>query len=88
MISAKRSQFLWGLLFATISMVYLSYMLTYLKDARKCDKYMSDQDQQFRNAAVVITWLALVVTGFSWLGMVSILLFGDNMGGSSHYALV
>ncbi len=47
-----------------LELVYAVFLLMYLTHAQKTDMYMSTQDQTFRKAALVITWIWTVLIGF------------------------
>lgn len=47
---------------------YCIFMLLYLTDAKKCDKYMSSRDANFRKVALVLTWISVVIIGIGLLG--------------------
>jgi hypothetical protein len=70
---------LWtGLIFGGLALAYGIYMLMYLQDAKKCDAKLSKRDRQFRQAAVVITWIEVVMTGLSCLGLLIAILAGAS----------
>jgi hypothetical protein len=48
-----------------LGLVYGIFMLIYLKDAKKCDKYLSKRDQTFRKVAYYVTWVDVVLTGLA-----------------------
>ena len=56
-----------GLVASLLVFVYTLYMMYYLTNAEKCDKYMKKQDQDFRKASLIITWISLVLSGISLL---------------------
>lgn len=57
-------------------LTYGIFMLLYLTDAKKCDKYMSSRDANFRKVALVLTWIDVVVIGIGLLGIFIALLGG------------
>jgi ABC-type antimicrobial peptide transport system permease subunit len=58
------------LIVSCLSFVYGIFMIMYLTDAKRCDKYMNDRDKNFRKVALVISWIDVVLTGLSILGVI------------------
>lgn len=44
-------------------LVYLVFLVMYLNDAKKTDMYMSKQNQNVRQVALVVTWIMLILSG-------------------------
>lgn len=59
-------------------LTYGIFMLLYLTDAKKCDKYMSSRDTNFRKVALVLTWIDVVVVGLGLLGIFIALVAGQG----------
>lgn len=59
-------------------LTYNIYMLTFLNNTEKYDKVMKKQDRNFRKAAVVITWIMVILTGLSVLALAIGILAGMN----------
>jgi len=71
---------LWfGLIFGGLSLTYSIFMLLYLQNAKKCDPKLSDRDRRFRQAAVVITWIAAILGGLNLIGILVALLSSPSM---------
>jgi len=49
---------------------YYIFMIIYLSNAQKCDKYMNKTDQNFRKAALVITWISVIISGLILFGLI------------------
>lgn len=52
--------------------VYYIFMILYLTKASKCDQYLDKSDSQFRQAALVITYILAIILGLSLLGILTI----------------
>jgi len=63
-----------------LTLTYGIFMIIYLSNAKKCDKYMEQRDQRFRKAALVITWIGVVLSGLILFGLLVMLLSGMKMG--------
>jgi hypothetical protein len=65
-------------IFVGLVLTYGIFMLLYLTDAKKCDKYMSSRDTNFRKVALVLTWIDVVVVGLGLLGIFIALVSGQS----------
>ena len=72
-----KAHIVWSLIGSLVALVYAVYMLIYLNNTAKCDKYLTKQDQTFRKVAVVVTWITIVLSGLSALGAFVALIAGD-----------
>ncbi len=68
-----------NLIWGVALLVYGIYMIMYLGNAKKCDKYMKKKDKTFRKAALVITWVQVVIMGLSMLWLFAILVSGHSV---------
>jgi hypothetical protein len=62
-----------------LTITYGIFMIIYLSNAQKCDKYMDHKDQSFRKAALVITWIGVIISGLILLGLLVMLLSGARV---------
>lgn len=69
-----------GLIFGALFLAYGIYMLMFLEHAKKCDPKLSKHDQTFRQVAVVITWIEVVISALSVLGLLIGILSGAGSG--------
>jgi hypothetical protein len=53
-------------------LVYDIFMILYLTKASKCDQYLDKRDSQFRQAALILTYISAVIAGLSLLGTLTI----------------
>ena len=68
-----------SLLFGGLLLTYSIFLLKYLHNSRKCDKVMKKEDQDFRKAAYVITWVQVVLLGLLVLASLLSLLSGRRV---------
>ena len=59
-------------------LTYGIFMLIYLNDAQKCDDVLTERDKNFRKAAVVITWIEVILTGLVTLALLLMLIAGPQ----------
>jgi hypothetical protein len=76
----------WGIVWAALSLVYGIFLLMYLNDNKKYASQMSKRDQNFRKAAVIITWVEIIATGAALIGLFISLFWGG--GGGSEYPMM
>jgi hypothetical protein len=62
-----------------LTLTYGIFMIIYLSNAKKCDQYMNNRDQDFRKAALIITWVGVVLTGLILIGVLIMLLSGTRI---------
>ncbi len=79
-----KANLLISLISTALALVYGIFMLLYLTDAKKCDQYLKTRDKNFREVALVITWIEVILMGLSTLGIFVALVSG-NFGSSSQY---
>jgi hypothetical protein len=72
------AQTLTAFIVSGVSLAYSIFMLLFLNNAEKCDKHLSKRDTQFRKTAVIVTWVSIVVTSLSVLGLLVALLSGTK----------
>lgn len=65
------------LLFSSLLFVYTLFLLKYLGDTSMCN--MDKQNRDFRKAAVVITWIQLVLSGLGALASLITLITGSRV---------
>lgn len=63
----------------SLTLVYYVFLVMYLTNAKKTDIYMSQQDQTFRQVAVVITWICIALISLGLVGVIGTS-FGIKMG--------
>jgi hypothetical protein len=68
------SYYILNIFLYAISLVYTIFMITYLGNAKKCDSYMEKRDKNFRQFALVITWINAVLLGL----VIVMLIFKKN----------
>jgi len=56
-----------GLIANSLTLTYLIFLILYLYDDKKFENQMSERNQNFRMAAIVITWIYIVLYGLSIL---------------------
>jgi len=61
-----------------LTLVYAIFMLLFLNNVSKYDDTMSDRDRNFRKAAVVITWIQVILGGFVTLAFLLSLIAGPQ----------
>ena len=78
----QKAAMLWALFWAALSLVYGIFLLIYLNDTGKYKNQMSTRDKRFRQAAIIITWIEIVLTGLGCIGLlIGILAGGKEYGG-------
>jgi len=70
----------WSLIGAGLSLAYGIFLLIYLHNASKYTKQMTKQDQNFRKAALVITWIQVILSGLASLGALVGILSDNSYG--------
>lgn len=55
-------------------LVYYIFMILYLTKASKCDEYLEKKDNQFRQAALIISYILAILTGLNIVGVLAVLL--------------
>lgn len=73
-----------GFIASLLVFVYTLYMHFYLRNAEKCDKYMKEQDRQFRKVAYIVTWISLILSGLA-LAISGLMLFGAATAAGRSY---
>ena len=71
------------LIFSALLLAYGIFLLRYLNDAKRCDRQMNVHNRNFRKAAVVITWVHVVLAGLGVLTSLLSLLTGRNVTGAT-----
>lgn len=59
-----------------LMLTYDIFMIIYLSDAQKCDQHMTQRDRNFRKVALVITWIAAVLSGLVLIATLVAILSG------------
>lgn len=77
-----KSAQLWSLVAYGLSLAYSVFLLIYLDDNKKFVPQMSERDRKFRTAAIVITWINLILMAIAMIGIVIELMSGEKMGSS------
>lgn len=63
---------------SSLFLIYGIFMLLFLNDMNKYEETMSDRDKGFRKAAVVITWISIVMNGLMVAGSLLLLIAGPQ----------
>lgn len=79
-----KSAQLWSLVVYGLSLAYSIFLLVYLEDNKKFVPQMSDRDRRFRTAALVITWINIILMALAMVGIVIELISGEK----SNYSIV
>lgn len=82
MATTQQKIVMWsGLIFSGLVLAYSIYMLMFLEDTgKKCANKLSKRDRQFRKAAVIITWIDVILAGLYCVGLIIGLLSGAGKG--------
>lgn len=68
----------WSIIILGLSLTYGIFLLTYLNATKKYALDMSKKDQDIRKAAVIITWIEIILTSLAIVGFAINILTGTQ----------
>lgn len=83
----QKAGILWSLFWAALSLTYSIFLLIYLNNTGKYKNQMSSRDKKFRKAAVIITWIAIILGGLGVIGLLIALVAGGKVRGSGYISM-
>ena len=74
----QKSAQLWGLVWAVLMLIYGILLVSYLHNSSKYVSKMSKRDQNFRQIALVVSWIQIAMSALASIGLIIALLSGDS----------